>query len=336
MLQARQQAAQLDLQRAQLNRPPEQARMLQYLTGQGIPQSEALSMLYPKTEEWKPVTVKDLYGRPMQILYNVRTGEKMGGDAASTAPVMPPATGSVPFVGAQGQAAPIMPSPTSPMPTAAPPVRPPGGAAPPPGASAAEHEAFLRANPQIDPTEYTKEITKMNVSKAAAEEQTQKSAQNVINTIDRATNLVTGSKLPTTGLVGTYLSKIPGTEATNLEKLVTTIKANAAFDRLQAMRNASPTGGALGQVSNQEENMLSASIANLEQSQTREQFLYNLQVVKQNYHDIVHGPGSYEKTYGKIGAQQAVAAPPSARRLGPSREDYATELRRRGVKLPGE
>src|SRR5262249_8756675 len=50
MLQARQQAAQLDLQRAQLNRPPEQARMLQYLTGQGIPQSEALSMLYPKTE----------------------------------------------------------------------------------------------------------------------------------------------------------------------------------------------------------------------------------------------------------------------------------------------
>src|SRR5690606_12677220 len=74
--------------------------------------------------------------------------------------------------------------------------------------------------------------------------------------------------------------------------LVDTIKANAAFDKLQAMRDSSPTGGALGQVSERELSYLQATIGNLEQSQGAEQLEDNLKRVKNAYLDIVHGPGN--------------------------------------------
>ena len=56
--------------------------------------------------------------------------------------------------------------------------------------------------------------------------------------------------------------------------------SSIGFDRLQAMRDASPTGGALGQVSERELSQLNASIANLRQSQSLGQFKSNLAIVK--------------------------------------------------------
>jgi hypothetical protein len=67
----------------------------------------------------------------------------------------------------------------------------------------------------------------------------------------------------TTGLVGDVMSRISGTSATDLEAVLTTLKANIGFDRLQQMRNASVTGGALGNVSNREIELLYNSMAPL-------------------------------------------------------------------------
>lgn len=86
-----------------------------------------------------------------------------------------------------------------------------------------------------------------------------------------------------TGLIGSQMAKIPGTTAYNVARNLETIKANLGFDRLQQMREESPTGGALGQVAVQELVALQASLASLDQGQSLEQLQANLASVKEHY-----------------------------------------------------
>lgn len=110
----------------------------------------------------------------------------------------------------------------------------------------------------------------------------------VLQDVGRALDMVGAD---TAGL-GSLLQAVPGSSARNLDALLTTIKANVGFDRLQAMREASPTGGALGAVSDFENRQLQSTLGNLEQSQTPEQLKYNLQRFRDTYLDIIHGPGN--------------------------------------------
>jgi hypothetical protein len=55
------------------------------------------------------------------------------------------------------------------------------------------------------------------------------------------------------------------------------------------MRDASPTGGALGQVSERELALLNGALGSLKQSQTKEQLRANLANVKRIYNQIVNG-----------------------------------------------
>lgn len=109
----------------------------------------------------------------------------------------------------------------------------------------------------------------------------------VTDTIDRTLDQVTKANLPVTGL-GSYLSGIPGTPARDVKANLDTIRANIGFDRLQQMRDASPTGGALGQVSEFENRLLQSTLGNLEQSQSEEQFINNLKRVKEIYDRVVN------------------------------------------------
>jgi hypothetical protein len=61
------------------------------------------------------------------------------------------------------------------------------------------------------------------------------------------------------------------------EALATTIKSSIGFDRLQQMRDESPTGGALGQVSELELITLQATLGSLDLNQSEEQLLDNLE-----------------------------------------------------------
>lgn len=103
---------------------------------------------------------------------------------------------------------------------------------------------------------------------------------NTFTAIDKALEEVGWT---TAGPIGAFLEDIPGTAAADLRKTVLTIKANIGFDRLQQMREASPTGGALGQVSNQEIDALQSTIANLDLSQTPQQLAENLKKVREHY-----------------------------------------------------
>lgn len=93
------------------------------------------------------------------------------------------------------------------------------------------------------------------------------------------------SWLPSTnaGFGGKILSAIPGSDAYDFAARLETIKANIGFDKLQAMRDASPTGGALGQVSEMELRQLNASMGNLDIGQSPEQLRENLIAVREQY-----------------------------------------------------
>lgn len=85
----------------------------------------------------------------------------------------------------------------------------------------------------------------------------------------------------TTGFLGSKLQGLEGTPAHDLQQTLQSIKANVGFDKLQNMRDNSPTGGALGQVTELELGLLQSVWGALEQSQTKDQFVYNLQRLKQ-------------------------------------------------------
>ena len=101
----------------------------------------------------------------------------------------------------------------------------------------------------------------------------------VLNKIDEAEKLVGKG---TTGF-GSYLSVVPGTPAKELATVIGTIKARLGFDQLQQMRNASPTGGALGQVSNRELASLEGALASLDQGLSADALRQNLKQIKESY-----------------------------------------------------
>ena len=76
---------------------------------------------------------------------------------------------------------------------------------------------------------------------------------------------------------------VHGTPAYSLNNRVSTIKANLGFDRLQQMRDTSPTGGALGQVAVQELEALQRSVASLEIGQDQKELTKNLGRIKDHY-----------------------------------------------------
>ena len=98
----------------------------------------------------------------------------------------------------------------------------------------------------------------------------------------------------TVGL-GSFLAGIPNTEAASFATQLDTLKSNIAFGELTAMREASKTGGALGQVSDKENKLLESSLAGLSTTQSPEAFKKQLQKVKDS---ITRWNSAVEKTNG--------------------------------------
>lgn len=74
-----------------------------------------------------------------------------------------------------------------------------------------------------------------------------------------------------------------GTAGYDLGRDINTLQANFAFDALQAMRDASKTGGALGSISERELELLQSAIGNIDPNQSHQSFLNNLEGVRQAY-----------------------------------------------------
>jgi hypothetical protein len=101
----------------------------------------------------------------------------------------------------------------------------------------------------------------------------------VLGKIKEADKLIGGM---TTGM-GSYLSIVPGSNAKELATTLATIKARLGFDQLAQMRQASPTGGALGNVSNKELASLESAVASLDQSLSPKALRENLKQINDSY-----------------------------------------------------
>lgn len=84
----------------------------------------------------------------------------------------------------------------------------------------------------------------------------------------------------------------PESQSRELERLYSTIGAYTSFDRLQRMRESSPTGGALGAVSERELSMLQNAYGALDPTAPPETQLYNLRRLNDLILDVVHGRGN--------------------------------------------
>jgi hypothetical protein len=70
---------------------------------------------------------------------------------------------------------------------------------------------------------------------------------------------------------GSLLKGVPTSDALNYKAKLDSLKANVGFNEITEMRQASKTGGALGQVSDKEISFLQSSLAALDQAQTPDQ-----------------------------------------------------------------
>lgn len=132
--------------------------------------------------------------------------------------------------------------------------------------------------------ERERQQAQVDVKKEAALPRAQSALNEAISKNDRVLSKV-DEVLPkvdslTAGFAGSKLASIPGTEARDVQATIDTIKANLGFEELQRMRDNSPTGGALGQVSERELQLLTATVENLEQSQSPSQLKSNLNALK--------------------------------------------------------
>jgi len=111
-------------------------------------------------------------------------------------------------------------------------------------------------------------------------EQALSAAGNVRQAITRALSLVGPDS---TGYMGARMRGIEGSSAYDLAAALETVRANLGFDRLQQMRDASPTGGALGGIAIQELIALQSTISNIDPNQREDRLRESLRRIEQHY-----------------------------------------------------
>lgn len=147
----------------------------------------------------------------------------------------------------------------------------------------------------IPGSETARKVAEQQKKEGKREDQTARASNIIVEDIDRVLKGVDSAVLPAVGVGASTLSGIPGTAAHDVSKLLDGVKANIAFDKLQQMRESSPTGAALGAVSDREMALLQSVVGSLEQSQSSAQFKQNLQRLRNLTMDVIHGAGKWKE-----------------------------------------
>jgi hypothetical protein len=154
--------------------------------------------------------------------------------------------------------------------------------------------------------EIEKEAAKASMGKEAAKPLAERSfvaMQTQVDNIEKQIDLASKQVGGMTAGLASATSFIGGTPAADLRARLETIQADAAFGRLQEMRDNSKTGGALGQVSERELALLQNATSALNQSQSPEQLKDNLDAYKQVRRDaLARVAEAYKQDYGQYPA----------------------------------
>lgn len=136
---------------------------------------------------------------------------------------------------------------------------------------------------EAEPIPGTKEAVERKQEAATLDTRDQHAFAQAEVVLDKVDEALANVGVTTAGFGGALAAKIPGSPARDLRADLETIKANLGFDQLQAMRAASPTGGALGQVAVQELNALQSTIASLDAEQSPPALKKGLKQVQHHY-----------------------------------------------------
>lgn len=120
--------------------------------------------------------------------------------------------------------------------------------------------------------EVGKDLGKLKASAprmVAAQEALERDHRIIRDEIDKTREISARSPYAT-GPAALISSRLPGTTGYQVARLIDTIKARTGFDVLTQMRQASPTGGALGSVTERELAFLQSVLGSLEQVQNQE------------------------------------------------------------------
>lgn len=148
-----------------------------------------------------------------------------------------------------------------------------------------------KASADADAARANAELAQMKLAEArakAAKAGGSKSASdallNVIAQIDNiAADVQDNGGWGETGFTGARLRGWEGSAAYDIAQKLKTVDANLAFAELQKMRDNSPTGGALGQVTEKELDLLRSTVANLDPNQSQGEFLAALKRARDSY-----------------------------------------------------
>jgi hypothetical protein len=116
--------------------------------------------------------------------------------------------------------------------------------------------------------------------RAAAAERAAADAVNKANVALDTIDLAMDSTNWTTAGVAGVFDWVPGSPPKRLAGYLNTIRANVAFNELQQMRRNSPTGGALGNVSDADMRLLQSTLATLDQQASPEDLQRALATIK--------------------------------------------------------
>lgn len=155
---------------------------------------------------------------------------------------------------------------------------------------------------------------------AAAKPQAKLRVDSMLQTIDRLhdamARLETDPGLP--NITGTIMGRTPNitNEATSAQALLDSIKSQIFQSSLLAMREASKTGGAVGNVSDREGDKLERTIAALDQAQGTDRFkgeLKRAMAQLRRSQEIIKQ--AYDEQFGSVGdaAPRAASTPPQPR-----------------------
>lgn len=137
--------------------------------------------------------------------------------------------------------------------------------------------------------------------------------------------------------VGSMLRHVPGSDAANVSAELSSVASNVAFNALQAMRDASKTGGALGQVSERELDLLSAVMGSIRQDQSPDNLRKNLGLIRESQQRFVDAAGRLNATSPEdsgsesgSGGMVSMVAPDGRKLSVPA--DKVAELEAKGAK----
>jgi len=166
------------------------------------------------------------------------------------------------------------------------------------------------ASPVVGMTKSAAEIeADKTTAEGRAKQQVEKpkaalAARDAIATLERlstsVTDLANDKYLPFAVGVGTPASFLPGTPMAGVRARFKSLEAQSAFTALQNMRNSSPTGGALGNVSNFEVQRLENAMAALGRAQSAADIKIELgKIAKQVTESKARISQAYKETYGE-------------------------------------